>query len=433
MQKIEIRNFGPVNNINLEIKDYNVFIGPQASGKSTISKTIFFFKSLRDDLVKYNYECIEKGNFNVPLGSYSKLIRKKFLEFWGPSFHLNDVYLIYHYQKNISIKITLEKSGKYINPEFSKTFKEKFMIIIDESKRYMEIKNRINKTFLSSNELIQFDSEQRQFLTKLQKSANDLFSDDKDLIFIPAGRNLLATLSDQLQNIHPHRLDYLMRSFIDRINNTKPLFNKGLHELVIEKRKLTHEEIDFNKVKFTIELIEKILKGKYQFDHEGEKIYFDKEKYTKINYSSSGQQEAIWILLLIFILILDNRQVFIVIEEPEAHLYPEAQKQIIDLISLLGNSTNNQVIITTHSPYILASINNLVYANKIAIKNNDIVSNRINPYLWINCEKLNAYFIDKSVFKNIFDNELVSIDTNAIDSASGIINEDYNFLFNMEL
>ena len=77
MQKIEIRNFGPVKDVKLEIKDYNVFIGPQASGKSTISKTIYFFKSLRDDLVKYVYESIENETFYKPLGSYAKFIRKK--------------------------------------------------------------------------------------------------------------------------------------------------------------------------------------------------------------------------------------------------------------------------------------------------------------------------------------------------------------------
>jgi len=432
MQKIEITNFGPVKNVNLEIKDYNVFIGPQASGKSTISKTIYFFKSLRDDLVKYVYESIENETFFKPLGSYAKFIRKKFLDFWGPTFHLTELDICYFYKKSISIKINLEKNGKYISPDFSPEFKNAFTEIIEEAKNFLEIKKMINKTFLSSNEIIQFDAQKRQFFSKLQKSANELFADDKDLIFIPAGRSLLATLSDQLQNIHPHRLDYLMRSFLDRINNAKPLFNKGLNELITEKLKLTHEEIDFEKVRFTKELIEKILKGKYQFDHEGEKIYFDKEKYTKINYSSSGQQEVIWILLLVFILVLENRSVFIVIEEPEAHLYPEAQKQIIDLISLLGNSLNNQIIITTHSPYILASINNLVYAKKISINNNESVAKRIHPYLWIDCEKLNAYFIEKEIFRNIFDVDLTSIDTNAIDSASAIINEDYNFLFNLE-
>jgi predicted ATPase len=51
-----------------------------------------------------------------------------------------------------------------------------------------------------------------------------------------------------------------------------------------------------------------------------------------------------------------------VVEEPEAYLFPVAQKQIIDLIALLANQNENQVIVTTHSPYILSSFNNLLYA-----------------------------------------------------------------------
>ncbi|MFK7948849.1 MAG: AAA family ATPase, partial [Saprospiraceae bacterium] len=34
MQKLIIKNFGPIKDVKLEIKDFMVFIGPQASGKS---------------------------------------------------------------------------------------------------------------------------------------------------------------------------------------------------------------------------------------------------------------------------------------------------------------------------------------------------------------------------------------------------------------
>ena len=41
MNKIEIRNFGPVKMAEIDLNKHNqVFIGPQASGKSTICKVV---------------------------------------------------------------------------------------------------------------------------------------------------------------------------------------------------------------------------------------------------------------------------------------------------------------------------------------------------------------------------------------------------------
>ena len=40
MEKIIVRNFGPINELNIEIKKFTVFIGTQGSGKSTISKLL---------------------------------------------------------------------------------------------------------------------------------------------------------------------------------------------------------------------------------------------------------------------------------------------------------------------------------------------------------------------------------------------------------
>ncbi len=63
--------------------------------------------------------------------------------------------------------------------------------------------------------------------------------------------------------------------------------------------------------------------------------------------------------MLIFGYILDETSVFMVFEEPEAHLYPETQSDIVELIGLLANLYHNQIIIITHSPYILPPFNNL--------------------------------------------------------------------------
>lgn len=95
------------------------------------------------------------------------------------------------------------------------------------------------------------------------------------------------------------------------------------------------------------------------------KIYFNERQWVKRMYGSSGQQEILWILMLAFITILEKKSSFVVIEEPEAHLFPEAQKDVIYLISLMVNATGSRVILTTHSPYILTSLNILLYSEKI--------------------------------------------------------------------
>ena len=42
-----VRNFGPIKDADLEIKRIMLFIGSQASGKSTITKLIAIFREIR--------------------------------------------------------------------------------------------------------------------------------------------------------------------------------------------------------------------------------------------------------------------------------------------------------------------------------------------------------------------------------------------------
>ena len=431
MQKIEIRNFGPIKELNLDIKDFSIFIGPQASGKSTIAKTIFFFKSLNDDLVKYFIESVEKSDFSKSIGTYAKSIRQKYLDYFGSSTHLNGLHLKYYYTEKICISITIETNHKYITPNFSEQFKYDFKNLVKEAIEFSSFLGQRNPSLLTSKDLLQIDSEKRKFVSYIKEKCNSIFQEDRELIFIPAGRSLLATLSDQLQFINPRNLDFLMRTFLDKINIVRPIFNKSLSDIIKERRLLTQYEIDYNKTKLADEIISKILRGKYQYDKDGEKIFYETNKYVKLNFSSSGQQESLWILLLLFIIILEKQNVFIVIEEPEAHLFPEAQKEISNLIALMSNVENSQVIITTHSPYILASLNNLILANKVGSENIN-VEKRINKNLWINRDKVYAALVTKGQVKDIIDNELNIIQQENIDSVSGTINDEFDFLFQFE-
>lgn len=64
MQRIVMSQFGPVEHFEADIHDVMLFIGPQASGKSAISKAIYFFKSIKNELMQFIYE-VETENFEA--------------------------------------------------------------------------------------------------------------------------------------------------------------------------------------------------------------------------------------------------------------------------------------------------------------------------------------------------------------------------------
>ena len=51
-EKIKIHNFGGITNLEAEFNQINIFIGPQASGKSITVKLIFFFKNIFSDMLQ---------------------------------------------------------------------------------------------------------------------------------------------------------------------------------------------------------------------------------------------------------------------------------------------------------------------------------------------------------------------------------------------
>jgi predicted ATPase len=432
MHRIEIDDFGPVRELKLDVKDFMLFLGPQASGKSTVAKTIFFFKSLKDFLIDYFDDAITHHDFSKSVGThFEKIIRRRFLDLFGE--HSSSTFrLSYFYNDAIWIKIESDSNKNIIASTFSKKLLIEINSLIQQTKEFSKTLIKDEKDKAALLHIVFFMEEKAKYINYLKQAFNSLFEEDRQLIFVPAGRSFLSLMSNQTQFIENNSIDYLMKSFVEKINAIKPSFNKSLREIAHEHKLLTNIEIDDKTVTLAEKIIQNILKGNYQNDKDGEKIYINENQFVKLNFASSGQQEALWILLLIFILILDQLNVFIVIEEPEAHLFPEAQKEIVALIALLSNMKQSQVIITTHSPYILASVNNLILANKVGQKYADTVSKKINKNIWLNRDKIYAAFVQSGTVEEIMDSEFDIIQQEQIDSISRIINDEFDFLYSYE-
>lgn len=439
MQRIIIHDFGPIKYFETEIKQLTCFIGQQASGKSTISKSIYFFKSLRDDLIDILTQAYQSNDDYSQYKIQKELIRKikeKFLNYWGSTFHLDSSFsMTYYYSEDIFLKIKITKDEKFIDPIFCNEFENRL------SKITINLKDIYNNTNFSNYNLIDND-----FITMIQEMATvnkqirdtvcTLFQDSRDLLFIPAGRSLITILSDQLHKLDLKKTDALTSDFVERVLDYRKKYVVDIEEK-IKEYKYFNDVNNITDILKAKDIIETVLHGKYLLEGGQEKILFrdrksGKKKYAKINLSSSGQQEALWILLIAFDQILRNRSTFIIIEEPEAHLFPTAQYEVIKLIMLLANTNNSIVIITTHSPYVLGSLNNLFYAYSVGIEQKNKIEPIIPECFWKNPDTASSFLLKNGIATSVLRADLKQIELEQLDEAGDVMLNEYNQIFEVD-
>ena len=455
MQKIIIENFGPIQYAEIEVKKILVLIGEQASGKSTIAKLIYFFKTIQEDLFSQIYR--DKQNQSLDINSdILPPIQQKFYNFFGPTNNLPDFEITFYYSfnENKFLKLSNDENKKMKISPIDTFINEKFTILASD------IKFRLRQEYLNINKnrniqpLIK-EEEKIKYAQQLYDLLNDLFQNkQRDLLFIVAGRSATVAYPSLFDNLKQNipidnyersskTLDeMLLEKFIEKFVRVKDIFRKFRNfEGLIESYSENNIKEKLYQVK---NKIDKILKGEYRIDDLGEKILFNKEteEYIYLSNTSSGQQESIRILQDIFLNILDNTKVLRILEEPEAHLFPVAQKQLIELLALMVNQNNdNQLIITTHSPYVLTVFNNLLFANRVVEKNPSTqseVAQIIPQDSWLSAKDFSAYSLgnqsvseDTNYCEPIFNQEKGTIQQNYLDTVSEILGGDFQALYSI--
>ena len=425
MSRIVINKLGPIEHCDLQIDDFMVFTGPQASGKSTIAKSIFFFKNIKNLLQAQLNKRFLGSVDSVELSTKNRLlkeIRSNFLQTFGTTWCMDkSMSMEYYYTKSVYIRILLKNDP--INPNYI------WIDLSDDLIRFLESYDELT--------LSELTNEQNLGITK--QKLDDIFDDDSEVIYIPAGRSMMTLFSTQLMYMYSvmnddqkRSLDYCTQNYLERILQLKGYFTNSVLSLIKDKMLLTDTKINKENLYLCAELMKEILHGEYRNIDGEERLQVAEDRYVKINFASSGQQEAVWILNVLFYYLLNNKKSYFIIEEPESHLFPNAQKLITEFISLAKND-GNRILLTTHSPYILGTINNLLYANKVSERvDKKNVRTVIHPYKWLDFEKLSAYYIEHGVMESCLDEEFKAIDNAVIDGASEKINRDYDTMVDLK-
>ena len=134
---------------------------------------------------------------------------------------------------------------------------------------------------------------------------------------------------------------------------------------------------------------------------------------------------------MLFYYLLQQKQILFVVEEPESHLFPASQKYITDLIALVSNS-GHSVVLTTHSPYVLGELNNLLYAHGISAECLKKAEKIIPQSLWLDYQSFDARFVKNGMAENCMDAEIHMICNERIDEISKVINDDFDMLLELQ-
>lgn len=417
-ENLIIKNFGPIKEVNIELKKINIFIGGQSTGKSTISKLISIFRDpnywkLKDEKV------FEKhlNKFNI----HSYLKKNSVIEYVSENCHFS-----YNGKGNetiIKVNDSYYKGFANSIKELQKMFssddvpepKEVISLLIDNSKKIIELLKEEYK-FLKENKTVPKKIiKEREELEKIDNAGQcllDLVDNfQKDSVYIPAERIVISNLSNigfQLEDNNVSLPKYIIEF--------GSLFQKSRSEI--------------NKVKL------EMLKITYDFSSNEDKILLGKSKSIYLTEASSGVQSLTPLYLVVEnASTKDNNITTLVIEEPELHLFPKNQNSLIEYLISKSNKNNDELVLTTHSPYVLSSLNKLLYASIVGELDGkkSKVSKIISEDKWISPSIFTCYFISDGKCRSIIDSETGLISQNELDNISTSISEDFNELVDIQL
>ena len=254
----------------------------------------------------------------------------------------------------------------------------------------------------------------------------------RDSLFIPADRNIAANYPDALKRIfyggiksdlHTRAATrsranlHLIARFLEKNEEFLDTFStQNFRSLFDERIEEESEEVDKPIMEFLLKKISLILNGEYEtIDKISQSRLFSHptgENTTFLENASTGQQNLIRILQDAFMSMLYNEMIFRVIEEPEAHLHPTTQKHLMHIIALMRNHIDSQIVMTTHSPYLLAVLKNLLTAGRRSKKNPKATAEieaRVPKLCWLMPEDVEVYHLKDGISHAIVQPKMKSI------------------------
>jgi predicted ATP-dependent endonuclease of OLD family len=384
--KLIVENFGPIKRkTELDIKKTTVLIGPQDSGKSTLAKLVAEFS----DKIRFHNLTIQRYKFDfINYNIHDFFTDNTFFEFQ------NQHYNIF-----------------YNNGQFKTILNQQ----LDEQTKNMMIDYTANTLKMNFNEFagyvqslpIKMDSNIRGIGSTAIKEIFTNF-DFYSSNYIPAERFLISSTSGAVWGLMNNNI--ALAPYITQFGS----------QFEIARTRNPNLSINY-------------LGIHYKYDKGIDTVILNDYKEIKLSVSASGFQSIIPMQLVIENNFKNDLTKFI-IEEPELNLFPTTQKNLVQYLVEKCTYSKNELFITTHSPYVLATLNLLTFAYQTAQKHPELIEEikAIVPQeSWINPDEFAAYYVDEGTARSIINPKTGLISDNELDGVSDMIGDEFDALMDI--
>ena len=423
-EKLEITNFLSISHLEWEPKPYNIITGEMGSGKSVCMKLLYFIYEI------FNVTIFNESSFRISdINGFYAALESKFRNvfFIAEKDNSQIIYKLMQKKdasKSFDFAITIKSgkikfSSKYVEEQF-----ENWRYKLTESLKQQNIDASLDARIAIRNDI-----------------SNDIGN------FFPFGQLYFSDLRTLLTE--PNTI-LTSDPYTNELLSIKGTLAQRFHRLLDMYLQYTNAA-EYKPLQTIIKEIYEILHIKNVYFKNGEPYLVQtSDKHIPIEKASSGQRE-IFYLLSFMTLIHDGIEIgyygktnILFIEEPEVHLFPCEQKRVLEILTkayryFIQPRSKWRFFITTHSPYILNALNNMLFKS-VVLKKCNTDSKKIEqvnaavPFPSLAPEKVSAIFIKKT------DNGCSSYDmieqyedtpflfSEEIEKITDKINEDYNAL-----
>ncbi len=440
--KFKVKNLAKIKKAEFDIKDLTIFVGKNSTNKTYAAHTVYMLNKLLPQEEKFDF-------FNEkPTNLFTNFYKKKgkdlikILEKATKNEKLKEIKnssLISKEQIIRMVTLTIDNSelkkivnsiNKYILEYILKQINNSFNSEKNTILEFIDINftPKINTISITNNKKEQDNLLfLKEIFIQVYNSYEQLKINNKEYYF-PASRTGFVLAFDEIvSGVLRDRFGgqptatKLTEPTIDFISNFSSIKSgnfydnfEDLFENNSKKSKTINQLLEF--------IEKRVIKGKIleeKSSHNYTKIFLEaNSKKLDLHLSSSAAVEVLPLIIFLkhFSTLKDK---LLVIEEPEAHLHPQAQIEMARLLIMLVNA-GAKVLITTHSDYILNEISNCI---KLAEADSKGVENYLNAYglnkdIIINKERVSAY-----LFKDTDDS--VEVKELGIDKY-GIFNDNFD-------